>query len=73
MSQKQRDYLSNMNRMIIFSLTVTGLLMDGLQPSDIPCTIALIVWLWLPLCIRIEAKAINFINTKTNGFRAHTL
>ena len=64
MSRKQRGYLSNMNRMIIFSLTVAGLLMDGFHPSDIPCTIALIVWLWLPLCTRIEAKAINFINTK---------
>ena len=63
MSRKQRSYLSNVNRMIIFSLTVAGLLMDGFQSSDIPCTIALIVWLWLPTCTRIEAKAINFINT----------
>ena len=64
MSHKQRGYLSNLNRMIIFSLTVAGLLMDGFHSSDIPCTIALIVWLCLPLCTRIEAKAISFINTK---------
>jgi len=63
MSRKQRSYLSNVNRMIIFSLTVAGLLMDGFQSSDVPCTIALIVWLWLPTCTRIEAKAIDFIST----------
>ena len=63
MSRKQRSYLSNVNRLIIFSLTVAGLLMDGFQSSDILCTIALIVWLWLPTCTRIEAKAIDFIST----------
>ena len=63
MSRKQRSYLSNVNRTLIFLLTVTGLLMDGFQYSDVPCTIALIVWLWLPTCTRIEAKAIDFIGT----------
>ena len=63
MSRKQRSYLSNMNRLIIFSLTVAGLLMDGFQSSDIPCIIALVVWLWLPTCTRIEAKAIDYIST----------
>lgn len=63
MSRKQRSYLSNMNRLIIFSLTVAGLLMDGFQSPDIPCIIALVVWLWLPTCTRIEAKAIDYIST----------
>lgn len=63
MGSKQRSYLSNVNRMVIFLLTVTGLLMDGFQSSDVPCTIALIVWLWLPTCTRIETKTIEFIKT----------
>jgi hypothetical protein len=63
MSRKQRSYLSNVNRMIILSLTVAGLLMDGFQYSDIPCTVALIFWLWLPTCTRIETKAIDYIST----------
>lgn len=63
MSRKQQNYLSNVNRMIIFLLTVAGILMDGFQYADILCAIALIVWLWLPLCTRIEAKAINYIST----------
>jgi len=63
MSRKHRSYLSNVNRMVIFLLSVAGLLMDGFQSSDVPLTIALIVWLWLPTCTRIEAKAIDFIST----------
>ena len=62
MSSKQRSYLGNMNRLFIFSLTVAGLLMDGFQNADVLCTIALIIWLWLPLCIKMEAKAIRYIN-----------
>ena len=62
MSSKQRSYLGNMNRLFIFSLTVSGILMDGFQNSDLLCTIALIIWLWLPLCIKIEAKAIRYIS-----------
>ena len=62
MSRKQRSYLSNVNRLVIFLLTVSGLLMDGFQSADVPCTIALVIWLWLPTCTRIEAKAIDFIN-----------
>lgn len=63
MTNKQRSYLSNMNRIIIFSLTLAGLLIDGIHTSDILCTIAVFVWLWMPLCTRIETKAIDYIST----------
>lgn len=62
MSSKQRSYLSNMNRLFIFALTVTGLLMDGYQAADILCTSALVVWLWQPLFIKFEAKALKYIS-----------
>ena len=62
MSSKQRSYLSNMNRFFIFVLTVTGLLMDGYQAADILCTSALVVWLWQPLFIKFEAKALKYIS-----------
>jgi hypothetical protein len=62
MSIKRRSYLVNLNRVFIFALTLTGLLMDGYQASDLPCTFALIVWLWLPYCTRIEAKILKHIS-----------
>ncbi len=61
MSIKQRSYLVNLNRVLIFALTLTGLLMDGYQASDLPCALALIVWLWLPYCTRIEANILKHI------------
>ena len=51
--------LVNLNRVLIFTLTLTGLLMDGLQSADLPCTLALLVWLWLPLCTRLEANLLG--------------
>lgn len=51
-----------MNRVLIFALTVAGLLMDGYQAADILCTSALVVWLWQPLFVKFEAKALKYIN-----------
>jgi hypothetical protein len=55
MNTRQRQFLINLNRILIFSLTVSGLMMDGLQFADLLCTLALFLWLWLPLCTRLEA------------------
>jgi len=63
MSHTQQRYLSNMNRLIIFILSLSGLLMDGFQTADILCSIAVIIWLWLPYCIEIEANIINRFKT----------
>ncbi|MGI9294719.1 MAG: hypothetical protein ACR2PS_12115 [Pseudomonadales bacterium] len=64
MNARQRSFLVNLNRVLIFALTVTGLLMDGFQRSDLPCTFALIVWLWLPLCTRMEANVLTWVGSK---------
>ena len=54
MNARQRSRLIHLNRALIFVLTLGGLLMDGLQISDLLCTLALVLWLWLPLCTRLE-------------------
>jgi len=54
MNARQRNRLIHLNRALIFVLTLGGLLMDGLQISDLLCTLALVLWLWLPLCTRLE-------------------
>lgn len=56
MDPRHRGYLVNTNRVVILALTLTGLLMDGFQAADLPITLALLVWLWLSLCVRVEAK-----------------
>jgi hypothetical protein len=60
----------NINRGLIFALTLGGLLMDGLQLADLFCTLALFVWLWLPLCTRLEARLIQRIDTRLGATRA---
>jgi hypothetical protein len=50
MNARQRNRLMNLNRVLIFVLTLGGLLLDGFQIADLLCTLSLFVWLWLPLC-----------------------
>lgn len=64
MSPKQRSLLVNLNRLFIFLLSLAGLLMDGYHGADLPCGIALVVWLWLPFCARMEAKVLNRVSAK---------
>ncbi len=59
MTTKQRSILVNFNRVLIFALTLTGLLMDGYQNSDLPVTLALGIWLWLAVCTRMEANILS--------------
>jgi len=65
MSTRQRSFLVNLNRTLIFVLTLTGLLLDGIQLADVPVSIALLVWLWLPLCTRLEANLVRWLGHKS--------
>ena len=66
MDTKQSSSLMNLNRALLFILTLVGLLMDGLQIVDLLGTLALVVWLWLPLCTRREVHLLHRIDGK-NG------
>lgn len=60
MSMKQHKLLANVNRALIFVLSLTGLLMDGYQHADLPVTVALLAWLWLVACTRMEARILGW-------------
>jgi hypothetical protein len=67
MNARQLNRLININRVLIFTLTTGGLLLDGLQLADLLCTLALFVWLWLPQCTRLEAHLLQWIDAKHDG------
>jgi hypothetical protein len=69
MNARQRSLLINLNRVLIVVLTLGGLLMDGLQPADLLCTVALFVWLWLPLCTRLEARLLHWVDGRRGSAR----
>lgn len=69
MNARQRSRLINTNRGLIFALTFSGMLMDGLQLADLPCTLALFVWLWMPLCTRLEAQLVRWASGKYSSVR----
>lgn len=70
MTSRQHQHLMSMNRVLIFGLTVSSLLLDGPQIADLLCTLALFVWLWLPQCTRIEGQLLGWIDgqhSRTNS------
>jgi hypothetical protein len=64
MNTRQQSRLDHLNRIAIFTLTLHSLLLDGLHLSDLPGAIALAIWLWLPLCIRLEAQLLHRVRRK---------
>lgn len=71
MDGKQRNLLVNLNRLLIFALTLMGLLMDGCQASDLPVTLALVAWLWMALWTRMEAKLLNWARRHPSSSQIH--
>ena len=61
MNAMHSSRLINLNRVLIFALTLAGLLMDGLQLSDLFCATGLLMWLWLPLCTHLEVRLLQWI------------
>lgn len=70
MNSRQRTRLINANRGLIFALTLGGMLLDGAQLADLLCTLALFVWLWLPLCTRLEAQLLHRIDGRPGSGRS---
>ena len=69
MNARQHSLLMNLNRVLIVVLTLGGLLMDGFQIADLLCTVALLVWLWLPLCTHLEAHLLHWVDGKYGSAR----
>lgn len=64
MSYRQRNILVHVNRALIFVLTLIGMSMDGFEAADAVLTAALVVWLWLPQCMRIEAAIFERVESR---------
>lgn len=67
MNTRARSLLVTINRVCVLILSLTGLLMDGIQPADLPSGIAIPVWPWLPLWARIEDGLLGAMARATAG------
>lgn len=70
MNARRRSHLINLNRGLIFALSLGGMVMDGLHIADLLCALALCLWLWLPLCTRLEAQLLQRVERKRDWGRA---
>jgi hypothetical protein len=65
MNSRQRHRLIDLNRSLIFGLTLGGLLMDGLQASDLPGTGSPLLWRWLPVRTRMELGLVRWASVRS--------
>lgn len=70
MSYKQRSFLTHLNRVVIFLLSLVGLLMDGYDGSDVVFSTTIVLWLWLPHCTRLEAQILEHLENKEQWAKA---
>jgi len=59
--------------MLIVLITTSGFLSDGFQIADIYYFVALILWLYLPECDRIESHIFKKINTIKKGNKKNVI
>ncbi len=60
MTKRQESRLINHgHRSLIAGLSFAGMLLDGVQCADIVLEVAVVLWLWMPECRRIEFTILN--------------
>ena len=76
METRQNSLLADLNRLLILTLSVSGLLLKGFQSSDPLCSQAPFLWLWLPLLTRLESHLLrraDDVRVRNNGTRGFPL
>ena len=65
--------IHNLNRLLIVSLTLTGLLMNGYQDSDWVFALSVWIWIWLPEWDRNLTEVFDYLFThiKTDENKKH--
>jgi len=64
---REKGIIHNINRLVIAGLSIIASTWDGLSTPDLLFTIALILWLWLPECDRIEEKILDYFKNKKSS------
>lgn len=59
MTIKQNNQLTNFHRLLVLSLSLIGLSLDGVQTADLFFIAASIIWLWMINVMRWEVKLFN--------------
>ncbi|TPH18660.1 hypothetical protein EPA86_02255 [Litorilituus lipolyticus] len=54
-TSRQRSYLLHVNRLVIYLVSLIGLLWD----VNIAYIVALTLWIWLPQCLQLELAVIK--------------
>lgn len=68
MTKRQQNRLINQsNRIAIAVLTLSGIVLDGLQFADVLLELAVVLWLWMPECRLLEHTLVRRIHGGYKG------
>ncbi|MDP2565816.1 hypothetical protein [Pseudoalteromonas marina] len=56
---REKGVIHNLNRILIAALSLSASFMDGVSLQDFLFFVALVLWLWLPECDRIEERLLD--------------
>jgi hypothetical protein len=59
--------LIDANKMVVLTLSIAGLLFDGLSLPDVFFIGATVVWLWMSNCVQLEQRLINTAHSWRRG------
>ena len=61
-TKQEKRLVNNLNRVVVALLSLTGMLLDGGQVSDIILELAVVFWLWMPECHSLELAVLHRVH-----------
>lgn len=61
---REKGVIHNVNRILIAALSLSASFLDGIALQDFLFFVALVLWLWLPECDRIEEQLLDLFKKK---------
>lgn len=68
-AQQKKRLLRNTNRVIIATLSLGGMLLDGCQLADLMLGMAVTLWLWMPECQSLELVVLDRVSHQNDRLR----
>lgn len=61
---REKGVIHNVNRLVIAGISIVASLLDGFSAQDILFSVAIVLWLWLPECDRLEERLYDYCKAK---------
>lgn len=64
---REKGVIHNVNRIVIAGISIIASLLDAISLSDLLFAMAIILWLWLPECDRLEERLYDYYKNRRSS------